>query len=154
MSTYWGVRGHATRENLWFLGSLKGHFLHFEDAIFVSKYENGGGHKIIESNFCQVFDSGTSSTRWCLAWRSSSSWMLFIFTPSGTLNWPRPPCCRLTLDGLLQLFTSQPLYQPSGPSRVALHSSVKKTAIQVICLPNSTRTASPALRHWDRLYYE
>ena len=40
---------------------------------------------------------------------------------------PPPPRCRLTLDGLLQPFTSQPLHQPFGPSRVALHSSVKRT---------------------------
>ena len=40
---------------------------------------------------------------------------------------PPQPCCRLTLDGLLQPFTSQPLHQPFGPSRIALHSSVKRT---------------------------
>ena len=66
---------------------------------------------------------------------------VFIFTPSGTLSGPTsslpiipaqnmtlpPPCCRLTLDGLLQPFTNQPLHQPSGPRRVTLHLSVKRT---------------------------
>ena len=67
-----------------------------------------------------------------LSWRKFRYVSAFIFTPSVTLNGPTsslpiisaqnmrlpPPCCRLTLDDLLQ---------PSGPSRVSLHSSVKRT---------------------------
>ena len=76
-----------------------------------------------------------------LSWRKFQYVSAFIFTPSVTLSGPTstlpiipaqnmtppPPCCRLTLDGLLQPFTSQPLHQPSGPSRVVLYSSVKRT---------------------------
>ena len=67
----------------------------------------------------------------------------FIFTPPGTLNGPTsslpiilaqnmtppPPCCRLTLDGLQQPVTSQPLKQLSGPSRVALHLKKVQTVL-------------------------
>ena len=77
-----------------------------------------------------------------LSWRKFRYVSAFIFKPSGTLNGPTsslpitpaqnmtppPHCCRLTLDGLLQPFTSQPLHKPSGPLRVALHSSVERTA--------------------------
>ena len=78
-----------------------------------------------------------------VSWRKFRYVSTFIFTPPGTLNEPTsslpitpaqnmtppPHCCRLTLDGFLQPFTSQPLHQPSGPSSVALHSSVKKTTV-------------------------
>ena len=62
-----------------------------------------------------------------LSWRKFRYVSAFIFKPSGTLNGPTsslpiipaqnmtpPPCCRRTLDSLLQPFTSQPLHQPSG----------------------------------------
>ena len=79
-----------------------------------------------------------------LSWRKFRYVSAFIFKPSGTLNGPTsslpitpaqnmtppPHCCRLTLDGLLQPFTSQPLHQPFGPLRVALHSSFEPIRLQ------------------------
>lgn len=70
-----------------------------------------------------------------------------IFTPSGTLKGstsslslplipaqnmtPPPPCWHRSLVGTWWPFTNHPPLHPSGPSRVARHSSVNKTVLWI-----------------------